>query len=209
MNTIRKIGLMIFFMSAIGGAFAQETGKLKMKLNYNIAMPVESMKSDYISNTSFRGASGEIGYWFNSKFALGLGVGYQTYYQRYARQLYKLDNDQTISAVVTNTLELMPVTVNGTFVPMAGSGSLIQPYITVGAGLNLINYRQYLGEFSDSKPNSGFIANAGAGIMIPVSKKNGTNLQFGASYTVAPYNKNGLSSLNNIGVNAGIVFPIK
>ena len=209
MKTIRQLGLLITFSFAFTAAFAQDAGKVKMKLNYNVAIPVGSLKNDYVNKTSFRGVSGEIGYWFNPKFSLGLGVGFQSFYQKYDRQVYKLDNNQTISAVVSNTLEVMPVTINGTYVPLAGSGNLIQPYVSVGAGLNLINYRQYLGEFSDGDPSSGFTANAGAGVMIPVGRTKSSSFQLGASYSVTPYNKNGLSSLNSIGVNAGIVFPLK
>lgn len=209
MKTIRQIGLLVAFAAAMNFAVAQTPGRVTMKLNYNMAMPVGSLKNDYISNTSFRGAFGEIGYWFNPKVSLGLGVGYQSYYQKYGRQVYKLEDNQSVSAVLSNTLEVMPVTINGTYLPLGGSTAVVQPYVTLGAGLNLVNYRQYLGEFSDGKPNGAFTANAGAGVFIPVNKSKSTSVQLGASYSLTPYNRNGLTSLNNVGVNAGIVFPLK
>ncbi|TDH22996.1 hypothetical protein EXU57_18205 [Segetibacter sp. 3557_3] len=209
MKTIRIIGLLVVFATAVNFAVAQAPGRVTMKLNYNAAMPVGSLKNDYITNTSFRGAFGEIGYWFNPKVSLGLGVGYQSYYQKYGRQVYKLEDNQTVSAVLSNTLEVMPVTINGTYLPLGGSEAAVQPYVSVGAGLNIVNYRQYLGKFSDGKPNTAFTANAGAGVFIPVNKSKSTSIQLGASYSMTPYTKNGLTSLNNVGVNAGVIFPLK
>jgi len=210
MKTIRRISLMAFLITIVTSTFAQQTGRVKFKINYNLAMPTGSFKSDYISNTSFRGANGEISYWFNPKFSLGLAAGYQSYQQKYGRQVYKTDDNQYISAVLTNTVETMPVLINGTFAPLAGTKSLLQPYASLGAGVNLINYNQYLGQFSNATSNAGLTAKAEAGLMIPIGKKErGSNLQFGVNYNFSPYNKNGLSKLNNAGVNAGVIFPLK
>src|SRR5688572_29743127 len=94
MKKLTKASLIVLFLVMTTGAFAQSNGKLTMKLNYNIAAPVGSFKSNYIGNTSFNGGSGEIAYWFNPKASLGLNVGYQSYYQKYSRQTYKLEGNQ-------------------------------------------------------------------------------------------------------------------
>lgn len=212
MKNLAKIGLALMLSTTLAiGTYAQSgEGKLKMKLNYNIGLPVGTFKSNYISNSSFNGVNGEIGYWFNPKFGLGLNVGYQSYYQKYGRQTYKIDENQSISAVLSNTLETMPVMLNGTFAPLATSGAKIQPYVSVGAGVSMINYRQYYGEFSDGTASTSFAAQGGAGVMVPLGMKlNNAALQFGGTFNYVPYNKNGLANLNNAGVNAGIIFPIK
>ena len=208
---MKKISFMVLIFSGIfSGVFAQSEGRVKMKLAYNAAMPLGDFKSSYISNTSFRGVTGEIGYWFNPKLAIGVQAGYQSYYQKYGRQVYKLDGNQTMSAVLSNTLEMMPVLVNGTFSPLAASGKLIQPYVSAGVGLNMISYTQYYGEFSNGNTHAGFTAQAGAGLMVPLgSRLNNANLQLGATYNYVPYNRNGLKNLNNAGVQVGVVFPLK
>jgi hypothetical protein len=103
----------------------------------------------------------------------------------------------------------MPVMLNGTFTPLANSTSRIQPYVSVGAGLNLVNYRQYYGEFSSGNASTSFGAQAGAGFMIPFGKTKTNSFQLGATYYHTPYNANELKNLNSVGIQAGIVFPLK
>lgn len=211
MKRLSKVGLIILFGVLSTGAFAQSgDNRLKMKLNYNISAPVGSFKSDYIGNTSFRGGSGELSYWFNPRVAVGLGVGYQSYYQKYGRQVYHTGENESISAVLSNTVEQMPVLITGTFAPLANTTKKIQPYLSAGAGLNLVSFNQYYGEFSSGNSSSSFAAQAGAGVMLPLgSRLNNAAFQLGGTFNYAPYNKNGLKNLNNVGVNVGVNFPIK
>jgi hypothetical protein len=209
MKTLRHLIIVTIFSFVVNYASAQADGKVKMKLNYNVGLPVGDFKENFISNPSFNGASGEIFYSINPTVALGVNIGYQSYYQKYGRQTYKTGDNETISAVLSNTVEIMPVMLNGTFTPLANSTSKVQPYVSVGAGLNLINYRQYYGEFSDGNASTSFGAQAGAGFMVPFGKTRTNSFQLGATYNHTPYNANELKSLNSIGVQAGIVFPLK
>jgi hypothetical protein len=189
-------------------SFAQN--KLKMELSYNISTPLGSFKNDYINKTSFRGGTGEISYTINPKFSVGLSSGYQNYYQKYDRQLYKLEGNQTVSAVLTNSLDVIPVIARATFYPLANNSAKVQPYINAGAGVDLVNYSQYLGEFGGSSSSAAFAAQAGAGVLIPVSKNaNQTAIKLGASYNYSSYKHNEISSLNTVGISAGVVFGLK
>lgn len=190
---------------------ASAQSKVKMELSYNISAPVGSFKNDYISQTSFRGATGEISYIFNPKFSLGLQSGYQNYYQKYDRAVYKLDGDQTVSAVLTNSMDITPVLLRGTFSPLGNHASAkLQPYVSAGAGVNLVNYGQYLGQFGGTEASSPFAAQLGAGLQIPFgSSRNQTGFKIGVSYNYSSYNHNEIAHLNNIGVNAGVVFGLK
>src|SRR6476469_9908741 len=105
----RIVILMTMFAASIMSISAIAQDKFKMELGYNISVPVGSFKNDYIGKTSFRGGVGEISYLFNPKFSLGLQSGYQNYYQKYDRQLYKLDGNQTVSAVLSNSMDIVPV----------------------------------------------------------------------------------------------------
>jgi hypothetical protein len=205
----------VIFMTMIAAcmitmsASAQE--KLKMELNYNISAPVGSFKNDFINKTSFRGGTGEISYAINPKFSLGLHSGFQSYYQKYDRQVYKLNGNQTVSAVVSNTLDIVPLLLRGTFFPLGSSETAkIQPYISAGAGISMVNYGQYLGEFGGTQSSGPFTAQVGAGIKIPFgSRYNQTAFKLGATYNYINYNRNDISKLNNAGVSAGIVFALK
>ena len=48
--------------------------------------------------------------------------------------------------------------------PLAGKGGLLQPYISAGAGLSFVDFRQYLGAFGSMESNALFTAQGGAGI---------------------------------------------
>jgi len=186
--------------------------RLKMELDYNISSPLGSLKNDFINKTSFRGGSGELSYTFSPKFSLGLHSGFQSYYQKYDRQVYKLSGNQTVSAVVSNTMEIVPVMLRGTYFPTANleSAKKIQPYISAGAGFNLVNYGQYLGEFGGTESSTAFAAQAGAGIKIPFGNRyNQTAFKLGATYNYSSYKRNELTNLNSVGFNAGVVFALK
>ena len=185
--------------------------KLKMELNYNISAPVGSFKNDFINKTSFSGGSGEISYSINPKFSLGLHSGFQSYYQKYDRQVYKLDGNQTVSAVISNTLDIVPLLLRGTYLPLGtAANAKVQPYVSAAAGISMVNYGQYLGEFGGTQSSSPFTAQAGAGIKIPFGNSyNQTAFKLGATYNYINYNRNDITKLNNVGFNAGVVFALK
>ena len=199
------------FAASVISISVSAQNRLKMELSYNVSTPLGSFKNDYISKTSFRGGTGEISYTINPKFSVGLQSGYQNYYQKYERQLYKLEANQTVSAVLTNSMDVIPLLVRGTFNPLgANASTVLQPYVSAGAGVNLINYGQYLGEFGSTQSSSAFAAQAGAGILIPFGGKlNQTNFKLGATYNYSNYNHNEISKLNSVGINAGVVFRLK
>lgn len=210
MNTIIKITSGFLLLAITINVSAQSEDRLKMKLNYNIGLPIGSFNSDYISNTSVNGGGGELSYWLNSGAAIGLQVGYQNYYQKYPRQTYKFPDNQTVSAVLTNTVTTMPVLINGTYLPLASTGKIIQPYMSGGAGINLVNNTQYYGEFSEGNSSASFAAQAGAGVMLGLgSKLNNAALDFGGVFNYMPYTKNGLKNLNNAGLHLGVVLPLR
>jgi len=190
---------------------ASAQNRLKMELSYNISTPIGSFKNDFINKTSFNGGVGELSYTINPKFSLGLQSGFQSYYQKYDRQVYKLDGNQLVSAVVSNTMDIIPLVLRGTFQPLGEVDSKkIQPYVTAGAGINLVNYGQYLGEFGGTQSSAAFAAQGGAGIKIPFGNRyNQTAVKLGATYNYSSYNRNELSGLNTLGFQAGVVFALK
>lgn len=203
--------LATLFSALVCGISANAQDRLKMELSYNVSSPLGSFKNDYISKTSFRGGTGEISYTINPKFSLGLNSGYQNYYQKYSRQLYSLEKNQTVSAVLTNSMDIVPLLLRGTYYPYGNNASAkVQPYVSAGAGVNLINYGQYLGEFGGFQSSSAFAAQAGAGILVPFGqKRNQTAFKLGVTYNYSNYNKNEIAALNSAAINAGVVFRLK
>ncbi len=195
----------------MAGTFAghAQSGQLKLDLNYNYSLPLGSFKSDLINKGSGRGFTGSLQYGINNKWAAGLGAGYQDYYQKYPRTLYPLDKTQTVSAVLTNSIEISPFVAKATYTPLGGKG-LVQPYLTAGAGAGFVSFKQYLGEFSSTdKSSTNFIAQGGAGVMIPFGKLSSSGLQVGADYNYVPYKNFGYNNLSSVNFHAGVFFPLR
>lgn len=187
------------------GAFAQDYG-FTLKLNYSTATPVGSSR-ELISKTSFQGFAAELMYHINPGFSVGLESGSQALYQKYPRQLYKAADGSDLSAVVSNSVEMVPILLKAQYnlLPEA----TIQPYVALGAGGNIISYNQYAGEFSnDGKTKFAFAARPEAGVYVPFRKGSGAGMSLGAGYNYMPFNYNGISNLNNVTARIGVSFPL-
>src|SRR6201995_214972 len=202
-----KILPFIFCILLVSQLNAQR-GEVKMNLQYSYALPVGSFKSDVISNGSPRGVTGDILYNLSNKLSLGLGLGFQDFYQKYPRTLYKTGDQETTSAVLSNSVQIMPVLAKAEFYPLGGKTG-IQPYINAGAGLGIASFTQYLGEFGGSDNSASLMLQGGAGIAVPFSNVSKAGFRLGADYNMVSYKRNGFSNFNNVGFHAGIFFPLK
>ena len=196
---------MIAGILLITATATQAQEKLRMKIGYDISTPVGSFK-DQVSATSFRGLNAELMYPLSNRLQAGMGVLYNDYYQKFPRQVYDT-KDGAISAVVSNSVQTVPVLAKVNY-NLARQG-LIKPYAGLGAGLNLITYKQYLGEFPDSKTSLKPAVSGDAGVNVALGKTKTAGLNLGANFNYMPFNYNDISTLNNWGVHAGIFFTLR
>lgn len=199
--------LCLIFLSAT--AFAQKAKTVTMLLSYNYALPSGQFKNDLISNASARGFGADFMYNINNKISIGGAIGYQDFYQKYPRNVYSTGNHETTSAVLSNSVQLIPVMAKAAYYPLGDSKSFVQPYINGGAGVQLINFRQYLGAFGGRDNKVGLALQGGAGVAIPFSADKTSGFNIGANYNLAPYKKFDYSNMNHLSFNAGIYFPLK
>ncbi|MEO6314462.1 MAG: outer membrane beta-barrel protein [Chitinophagaceae bacterium] len=193
------------FLLCSTGLFAQDGG-LTLKLNYSLAVPSGSSK-DVISNTSYRGFGAELMYHLNNKLALGLETGNQDFYQKYPRQLYKMADGTELSAVIANSIQTVPILLKVQYNLLPGA--IIQPYLALGAGGNIITYNQYAGQFSnDGKTKFSFAARPEAGVYVPFRKGSAAGVSLGAGYNYMPFKYNGIDNLNSIAARIGVSFPL-
>lgn len=207
---ISIISIITVFSLFANPLFAQK-GVGKLNLQYNYSFPLGNFKNNYVSQGSARGFAGDLSFGLNNKWSLGLGLGFQDYYQKYDRAVYNLAGNKQISAVLSNSIQVIPVLAKATFTPLAQTNSFIQPYVSGGAGVSFVTYNQYLGEFSSYNSSHGnFTAQADAGVMIPLSKNNPNNtVEVGASYNYTKFNQSDASNLNSIGIHAGFIFRLR
>ena len=189
-----------------GAASQAQKGKPALAISYNVAMPMGSFK-DNLSTTSYRGFQASILYGLSDKLSVGLGTGFQDFYQKLPRQLYKLSDGSDASAVVSYSIQTTPVLAEAkyAFSPLA----VVQPYAALGLGANLVTYNQFLGEFGNQQSKVGFAARPEAGVYVPFKRGGEYGFTLGASYNVMPFKQLGLQHLNNLGVHAGVSLPLR
>ncbi len=75
--------------------------------------------------------------------AVGFGTGFQDFYQKYPRQVYKAADGSDISAVVSNSVQTVPLLAK--FRYYFSPGKREQPFAGAGVGGDMVLYRQFLG----------------------------------------------------------------
>jgi opacity protein-like surface antigen len=201
-----KISIALFAFILSTSAVQAQKGKTRLSLSYNVGLPMGTFK-DNVSETSIRGFKADVLYGINDKLSVGFGTGYQDFYQKTPRQLYKLSDGSDISAVVSHSIQTLPLLAMAkySFTP----GAAVQPYAALGVGGNLISYTELLGEFGQARAKFGFAARPEAGIYIPFKKTGEAGLTIGASYNVMPFNQDAFSNLDHLGVHAGVTIPLR
>jgi OmpW family. len=184
-----------------------QAGETQIDINYSIGIPSGSFKTDAVDKASFRGFTANVLHNINNKIAVGGGVGYQDFYQKYDRAVYKLAEGGDISAVLTNSIQTIPVLahVQYRFVP----NGAVQPYVGLGAGANIVVFDQYLGEYGGSKTNFKFAARPQVGLFIPFRKDGPAGIHAFGAYNYMPYDLNGVGDLSNWGAGIGVKFPLR
>jgi opacity protein-like surface antigen len=204
-TSYKIIAILVAGLFTAGVTQAQE-GRLNLNINYSINTPTGNFK-DVIDKTSYRSWAASLLYGINDKLSIGLGTGFQDFYQKYPRQVYKMDDGSDISAVLTNSIQAIPILaqVQYNFTPQAA----IQPYVGVGVGGNLVLYRQYVGEFENSKSKFGFAARPEAGVFVPFRKGGPSGITLRADYNYMPVKYNDLDGMSNWGAGIGVKFPLQ
>lgn len=207
MKNIKIITASVLSLVLLSLSASAQQGNVKLTLNYNYGIPVGKFKSDLVNDNSPRGFNAALMYEFNSKLKAGLAFGYQDYYQKYPRALYSLSKTQDVSAVLTNSIQTTPFLLEANYSPL--NNSFVKPYVTAGAGLNIVDFKQYLGEFGSGQTNGTFMAQGGLGVLFPFRKFESSGIDVGANYNLSPYKKSNYHNLNSVNVYAGITFNIR
>ncbi|HSC37089.1 MAG TPA: outer membrane beta-barrel protein [Chitinophagaceae bacterium] len=208
---MKKIQIAIYVLAAclVANSASAQEGILKLRLDYAPGIPLGSFKTDAVNQTAWRGYSGDLMYYINDRWAVGGASGFQDFYQKYPRQVYKGSDNSDISAVLTNSIQTMPLLAKGQFSILGGTHT-VKPYVALGVGGNFITYRQFTGEYDDSKTAFGFAAAPELGVNIafgPWASSAGLNV--GAAYNYMPFNYAGLNNLNNLALRLGINIPFR
>ncbi|HMR93127.1 MAG TPA: outer membrane beta-barrel protein [Chitinophagaceae bacterium] len=204
---MKKTGLLIAVLLLAAASANAQQGEVRMTASIAGAMPVGQMK-DLTDNTTLRGIDVAILYGVNDKLSAGATIGFQDFYKKFSRAIYKLEDGSDISAVLTNSLQTIPVlaTVRYSIKP----GAAIQPYVSAGIGGAIVLYNQYIGEYPNQVNKIAFAARPGAGVYIPFGSGSETGANIGIYYQYMPYKHiPGITNLANLGFTVGIGFPMR
>jgi len=182
-----------------------QQGEVRMTASLAGATPMGDFK-DLVDKTSFRGVDINIIYGINDKLGAGLNIGFQDFYQKFPRAVYKLSDGSDISAVITNSVQTIPFLATAKY---NFSSSGIQPYASAGVGGSVVLYRQYLGEAANDFNKISFAARPSLGVYIPFKKDGEVGLNIAANYTYIPYKEAGVSNLSYVGFTVGVGFPMR
>lgn len=207
MKNIKLFAATIIVMLCFSLPTSAQPNAIKLNLNYNYSLPSGNFQKNVISNNSPRGFTGSLLYSFTDNLSGGLSFGFQDYYQKYPRNLYHLNKTQKLSAVLTNSIQMTPILVKAKYFPVGQSS--VRPYVSLAAGGNIVDYKQYFGEFGNGSSSFGFRAQGGLGIIFPFKKSRSSGINVGATYDYIPYQKNDTGNLNSVNLQAGIVIALK
>jgi opacity protein-like surface antigen len=196
----------LFFLALIPFNSKAQEKRLQLDLNYAVGIPGNSFKNDAIEKTSTRGWTANLLYNITPNISVGVGTGFQDFYQKYPRAVYKLSEGGEVSAVVTNSIQTIPILAQ--FQYRLFPGKMLQPYVGVGVGGNMIIYDQYLGEFENSKSSFKFAARPEVGLFVPFRKEGPAGIHLFGAYNYMPYKMDGVENLNNWGAGIGVKFPL-
>jgi hypothetical protein len=209
MKTIRItcLAIILLFFS-IHSVIAQQEQKLNLILSYHPALPVGESFKAYAGEPSFRGTQFALMYSIKPDWKLGLQLSYNDFYERFPRGVYKTSDGVDISAVLTNTMQVIPVLIKGEYQFL--KDSRVRPYAGLGAGAAFINYEQFVGEFLYKQLYTRFAVGADAGVFIPFKKSaiSQYGLRIGAGYHFAPLNREGISNVSMASAKIGVVIPL-
>ncbi|MCG2615499.1 porin family protein [Terrimonas sp. NA20] len=202
-----KIIMLSALLLTVAGSYAQK-GEFRGTASYSAAMPLGSFKENVVSKTSFRGVDINLLYGISDKVSVGFTTGYQDFYEKYPRQVYKLSDGSDVSAVISNSVQQIPLLATARYNFMTEGA--IRPYALAGIGGNLVLNRQFLGEYTnDNTSRFALSARPELGVFIPFGKESETGINVGAYYNYVRYNKGDIDNMNSVGIRLGIGFPMR
>jgi len=143
MRTVLKYGGVAAIVILLACPALHAQNQLLVNLGYNVNVPTGSFR-DFINHPGYKGFNLGLAYPVNDQLSLGLNFGYNDFYQKYPRQVYNNGKGSDISAVLSNSIQQLPLLVTANYALI--KEGIVRPYVGAGAGLNFISFDQYLGE---------------------------------------------------------------
>ncbi len=171
---------------------------------YGVALPMGGQKT-YIDKVSATNLALDGEWLFPQRFSIGLKSGYQYSQMRLPRQAVDYD-DQTISAVQTRTLTVIPAMASLSYYFAENAGA-IRPYVQLAGGGAFVNYINYFGTLADqSRVFRGAVAPA-VGLKFYGQRENKFGAEIQAQYQNVFFNYGQLpGNAPSLMLSAGLIY---
>lgn len=189
-----------------GGIFESEFNRYvtySFSAHYGLSMPLGSQR-DYINKTSPANLVLQGEAMFPGQFSIGVKSGYQYSQQRFPRQVYQV-GDQSVSAVQTRTLSIIPAMLTASFY-FTPNNAAFRPYVQIGGGWAYVDDTRYYGTLTDGTNGfKGAFAPA-IGLRYYGKKEKGLGGEIQAQYQQIGLTNSGFGNSQSLLISAGITF---
>lgn len=146
-----------------------------MGLCWNVSEPLGE-SSNFVGETSLRGAQFEFRNFLTSNFSLGGSIGWQGYQEYEPRETYPIDNG-AITTDLTKFVYTLPVLFNAHRYFQVSDNVL--PYIGAGIGAKYSRHAIYYSIYTTEENKWGFAVRPEIGVIFPIG---GVGIQLAADY---------------------------
>ena len=215
MKRITALIILVALTTAAQAQYRNESGDVfassfdryvtfNLSARYGVALPIGGQKG-YINRISPANLALEGEWLFPKRFSLGIKTGYQYNQQRLDRQVSDF-GDQSVSAVQTRTLSLIPAMVSASYY-FAENSAAIRPYVQMAGGGAFVDYTNFFGTLADQNTAfKGAIAPA-IGLKFYGQREQKFGAEIQAQYQNVFFNYDLLkNSSPSLMVSAGIVY---
>jgi outer membrane protein W len=197
---MKKLLLCCFCIIVMDIANAQKD-MMKISLQHSTVLPAGSLRN-FTKTLTARAFNGSLDYFVSNNISVGLNAGYADLYEKKARQVYDF-NELDVSAVKSHSIQLIPV-MGRVGYHWIKEGSVFQPYVTVGAGANFVNYQEWFGTLVDERRGLRFTASPEIGTRIAFSKYSLLGADVSLKYNYTGFKYNDVTNLQTISLNIGL-----
>ncbi len=200
---MKRILFFIVCSSFVITGFSQR-GLSMVSIRHSTHLPTGSLDKDFINGISARGLSLDYSYFITDNISVGLLAGYTDMYQKKDRQTYSYPGTD-ISAVKSHSLQMTPVLARGMYSKFKEE-SAIQPYIALGAGVNLVAYEEWFGTLVDGRNSIHFAVAPEIGTRIAFTKYALKGIDISLRYHYTAFKYNDVKNLQTVSLNLGFYF---
>jgi hypothetical protein len=180
-------------------ALAHGQNNFRININYSPSLPVGDFKN-VTDGATWRGWEMNLLYQASPRLAVGVGGSSLSFYKKYPQTTFH-EPGSDFTAVVNNAIELIPIMARVKY--NLGTKS-VYPFVGLGAGINVIRYDKYYGEFVDYMHVVRFAAQPELGLHIPFTSSDKVAINLGAGYNFMPFKDGEVDRLDNISFKAGL-----